>query len=124
MRRNAIKIALLSAFVPLAAGAQNLGGEALNKAAVKTAGYAEGSTVEGVISTVISMLLGLLGVIFLALTVYGGYMWLIARGDESKVEKAKSTIINSIIGLVIVLAAYAISYFVLTYLLVNSVKSS
>ena len=39
---------------------------------------------------------------------------MIARGNEQQVEKAKSIIINAIIGLVIVMAAYAITALVST----------
>lgn len=65
------------------------------------------------ISTIINTVLSFLGVIFLILMVYGGYMWMTAAGDEQKVDKAKDLIKNAIIGLIIVIAAYAISYFVL-----------
>ncbi len=85
-------------------------------------GYQQTTSVESLIGTVITAVLGLLGVIFLVLMVYGGYIWLIARGDEGKVEKAKDTIINSLIGLIIVLAAYAITYFVLDKLVGANVK--
>jgi len=46
--------------------------------------------------------------------VYAGYIWMIARGDEAKVEKAKDTIVNCIIGVVIVVGAYAITSFIIT----------
>lgn len=56
--------------------------------------------------------LSLLGVVFLLLIIYGGLIWMIARGNEQKVEQAKTTIEAAVIGLVIVLAAYAITYFI------------
>jgi len=83
-----------------------------------TAGRAQFSTAPGqvpvIIGTVIKTALGLVGIVFLILMVYAGYIWMIARGDESKTEKAKNTIISSIIGIVIVVAAYAITSFVVT----------
>jgi hypothetical protein len=112
---------LTTSLVPFAAHAQDIGGNDVNKAAVTVGGYTEGQSVEGLVGTVITAFLGLLGVIFLVLMVYGGYIWLIARGDEAKVEKAKDTIINSMIGLIIVLAAYAITYFVLDKLISSTV---
>jgi len=114
-------IAISAFLLPFAAAAQDLGQTDLYKAGVTTGGY-QVTPLESVISTVITAFLGLLGVIFLVLIVYGGYIWLIARGDEAKVEKAKNTIINSIIGLIIVLAAYAISYFVIDKLITGAVK--
>lgn len=68
------------------------------------------------IGGVIKGLLSLVGTIFLLLTVYAGILWMTAQGDESKVEKSKSIIRASVIGLVITLSAYAITFFVTTKL--------
>jgi hypothetical protein len=68
------------------------------------------------IGLLIGILLSLLGVIFLGLTIYGGIMWMTAEGKEERIEKAKGIITSCLIGLVIVLAAYAISVFVITAL--------
>jgi len=68
------------------------------------------------IAYIIQVLLGFLAVIFLVLMVYAGYNWMMARGNEEKVNKSLATIRMAIIGLIIVLGAYAISYFVFTYL--------
>lgn len=61
--------------------------------------------------------LALVGVIFLLLMVYGGYTWMIARGDETEATKAKDTITMASIGMAVVLIAYVITYFVLSYAL-------
>ena len=66
-------------------------------------------------SKAIGIILSILGVIFIALIIYGGVTWMIAEGNEQKVEKAKQIIIASIVGLVVVLAAYAASYFIISY---------
>lgn len=88
----------------------------LNKTADKTtgAGYDTGSetTLPEKIGGIIKIFLSFLGVIFLLLMIYGGYTWMTARGNEQEVEKAKSLIKNALIGLIIVLAAYAITAFV------------
>lgn len=70
------------------------------------------TTLAGTIGNIVQIILSLLGIIFMILMIYGGFVWLIAAGDESKVTTAKNVIRNSIIGLAIVLAAYAISNFV------------
>jgi len=80
------------------------------------AGFSSQTTVYSIIGTVIAALLSLLGVIFLGLTIYGGMMWMTAEGKEERIEKAKNIIVESLIGLVIVLAAYAISFFVINAL--------
>lgn len=69
------------------------------------------------IATVIEVLLGFVGVIFLVLMVYAGFMWMMARGNEQAIEKAKHLIESALIGLVIVLAAYGITVFVVKRLL-------
>ncbi len=80
----------------------------------KTAGE---SQITNTIATGIEILLGFVGVIFLILMVYAGFMWMMARGNEQRVEKAKSLIEAAVIGLVIVLAAYGITVFVVERLL-------
>jgi hypothetical protein len=66
-----------------------------------------------IVGTIINTLLSLLGVIFIVLLIYGGITWMTAEGDESKVEKAQIIIRNAVIGLIIIVSAYAISYFVI-----------
>ena len=64
------------------------------------------------IGYVIALLLEFLGIIFLLLLLYGGYLYLIDRGNEDKVKEAIKTIQNAVLGLIIVSAAYAIVYFI------------
>jgi lysylphosphatidylglycerol synthetase-like protein (DUF2156 family) len=82
-----------------------------------TSGVESGTQLASIIGTIISIALSLLGIVFLTLLVYAGYNYLMAGGDESKVETAKHTISRSIIGLFIVLAAYAIAKFVVPALM-------
>jgi len=57
---------------------------------------------------IVNFLLGLLGSIALALTVYAGYIWLIARGDESEIERAKAILVGSVTGMLLVLSSYTV----------------
>lgn len=61
----------------------------------------------------IQTLLSVLGVVFLVLLIYGGFLWMTARGNDQQVEESKEVIFSSVIGLIIVLSAYAVSYFVI-----------
>ncbi len=108
-------------FMPFAAKAQDLGSGLLTNTAVKNAGY-KNTPLELLIGGVVKIALDMIGVVFLVLIVYGGYIWMIARGDEAKVEKAKDTIINSTIGLAITLAAYGITYYVVNRLTESALK--
>lgn len=56
--------------------------------------------------------LSLVGIIFFIFIIYGGYQWMVGRGNEEDAKKAIETIFASIIGLIIVLFAYAITTFV------------
>lgn len=78
-------------------------------------GFADKSPAE-IVGTIIAGLLSLLGVVFLVLMVYAGYLWMTAQGDPKKADKAKDIIKNSVIGLVLVLAAYGITRLVVSLL--------
>lgn len=67
----------------------------------------------GVITLLIKAVLGLLGIVFLVLIIYAGILWLTAAGNEDRVKKAQGILKNAVIGIFIVIAAYALSYFIL-----------
>ena len=60
---------------------------------------------------IIRILLTLLGTLFVCLIVYAGFLWMTAGGSEEKAEKAKKLIYQSVIGLIIIFAAYSITIF-------------
>ena len=64
------------------------------------------------VSNVIRAFMGLLGIIAVVIILLGGFKWMTAGGNEEKVGEAKKLIISGIIGLVIILSAYAIAQFV------------
>lgn len=72
------------------------------------------------VGAIVGIILSLVGVFFLGLMIYGGYIWMMARGNEQEVEKAKNIIINSVIGIIIVVAAYAFTAFI-SGILMNTV---
>ena len=84
----------------------------------KTGGYDVGDTstsLESIISSVIYAVLGLVGVIFLVMVIYGGFTWMTAQGNEEKVKQANNIVMSSLFGLIITLAAYAISTMAINY---------
>lgn len=104
--------------VASAAGLEDAGSN-LRETGVQSYGAAaEAQSAEGylpsLIGGIIQIALLVIGAVLLILLVYGGYIWMIARGDSEKVKQAKEIIINAIIGIIIVFAAYAISSFVLS----------
>ena len=104
----------LSFFVPVKALDLGIGGA---QTAAGQAGYdAEGTTdktlaenIGGIIRTILTAS----GIIFTGLIFYAGYLWMNARGDESQVQKAKDIIETCIVGLVIAMASYGITNFVM-----------
>ena len=83
------------------------------------AGYNTANSSQGlgiIIAQVITAFLGLLGIIFVILIIMAGYKWMTAGGSAEDVKKAQDTIKRAIIGLIIVFAAYAITYFVFSSL--------
>ena len=73
------------------------------------------STPEGIIAMIIQTILSLVGVIFIILIIYGGFLWMTAGGNDQKIEKAKNILTRAIIGLAVVLLAYAISVFLVSF---------
>jgi hypothetical protein len=78
------------------------------------AGYNKAvATPDIIVGKIIRAVLVLVGVIFLVLIIYAGFLWNTAGGNEEQVKKAKKLISTSVIGLIIVLAGGIISGYVL-----------
>lgn len=67
-----------------------------------------------IVGSVIQIFLGFLGIIFLILTLYAGYLWMTAQGEKDKVKKAQDLLWSAVIGLFIVIAAQGLTYWILT----------
>jgi len=71
------------------------------------------SSLPTIIGNVIGAVLGFVGVILLLLMIYAGFLWMTAAGNEERVGKAKKIIFSSVVGVIIVMMAYAIASFVI-----------
>jgi len=65
------------------------------------------------IGRMINIFLGVLGIIFVLLVIYAGWLRIASQGDAGKVEKSNKLLVQAVIGIVIIVAAYAIANFVL-----------
>ena len=65
---------------------------------------------------VVQGVLGFIGVLFIVMIIYGGFVWMTAGGDSGKVQKAKDTIIKATIGIVIILSSYIIVFYIISKL--------
>ncbi|MFW0838146.1 MAG: hypothetical protein ACKKL5_04050 [Candidatus Komeilibacteria bacterium] len=72
-----------------------------------------------IIVMLIKSILGLLGLVFVVLILQGGFQWMTAGGNEASIKSAKNRLKNAIIGLLIIIAAYSITLFV-----INALKKS
>ncbi|MFA6171314.1 MAG: TrbC/VirB2 family protein [Patescibacteria group bacterium] len=71
---------------------------------------------KNLIVNVIQVALGFLGLIAVIIIIVGGFYWMTAGGNDEKVTTGRKYIVNGIIGLVIILAAYGITSWVITTL--------
>ncbi len=109
----------------LAEDAQNLSNAFGNEdSALKKAGEAAGygtkkedRDIDKIIGNVIFQIFSFVGVIFLILMVYGGFLWMTAAGSEEKTTKAKKLLTAALVGIIIVVGAGAVSYFVINFLM-------
>lgn len=68
--------------------------------------------IEDTAVNIIKVILSLLGLIALIIILMGGFKWMTSGGNEEKVGEAKKLLGAGVIGIVIILAAYAITQFV------------
>jgi len=69
-------------------------------------------TLQSYAANLIQALLGLLGIVFVALLIYGGYYYLTSAGNEEKVKKGKNVLKAAVVGIVIVLSGYTLTTFI------------
>lgn len=90
----------------------------LDKAGEKIYGSADTAQgdIFGMINTIIGAATGVIAVVLLVLIVYSGFLWMTSHGNDQMVTKAKATLTNATIGLVITISAYALARFVVDQL--------
>jgi hypothetical protein len=69
-----------------------------------------------IVARIINVLLGFLGLIAVGLIVYAGFIYMTSGADPKKVEQSKTIMKNALIGLVIIMSAFAIVSFIINKL--------
>lgn len=69
------------------------------------------------VGAIIKVALSFLGVIAIIIVLIGGFKYMTAGGKDDKLKEAKGWIISGIIGIAIILSAYAITTFVIEKLI-------
>ncbi|MDO8592296.1 MAG: pilin [bacterium] len=79
-------------------------------------GLSNAQDIRVIIAKIIRIALGFLGVIAVSLVIYAGWLWMTSQGNEEKIEQAKKILKNAVIGLIIILSAFAVVSFILNQL--------
>ena len=75
-----------------------------------------GGDVRVTIARIIRQAMAFIGIVMVVLMLYAGFLWMTAGGNDEQIGKAKGIIVAAIIGLAIVLSAYALTTFVINQL--------
>ncbi len=114
---SAILLLAVVAFAPVTAHAATGTMQASELGLSYGASIGLGSTdVRSTIASIIRVAMGLLGIVAVVIILVGGFKWMTAGGNEDQVGEAKKWIFSGIIGLAIILSAYALASFVITQL--------
>jgi Na+-driven multidrug efflux pump len=71
------------------------------------------------VARIIQWVIGIIGVVLVALFVYGGVVYATSIGNEERVDTGKKIMLYAIIGVVIIAIAFAVSSYVIQALFVN-----
>jgi hypothetical protein len=82
----------------------------LNAAAGDLLGRGDLITTAG---TIIQVVLGFLGIIFVILVLYAGFIRMTAQGDAAKVKKSTDIITGAVVGLIIIFTSYIVTTYVI-----------
>lgn len=109
----AIMAFLVLPFLTLPAAAQNTANFGLNEVNAGLNGVLSDADPRTIIGRIINVALGFLGVIAVAIILLGGFKWMTAGGNEEKTSEARKLLGAGVIGLVIILASWAIATYVI-----------
>ncbi|HLD00005.1 MAG TPA: hypothetical protein VJC11_03530 [Patescibacteria group bacterium] len=69
------------------------------------------------IGRMIRGILGLSGAVALLFFIYGGFLYLVAQGEQERIQRGKQTIVWATLGLVVIFGSYAFLNYLFTGLL-------
>ena len=109
-----LMIGLLGVFTPAVSAANGINicsEENQNSVYCQNKDKGEGQ-VNGIIKTIVEVLLMAVGAISIIMIVIGGILFALSSGDAQKAAKARSTILYAVVGLIVSIFASAIVNFV------------
>lgn len=98
-------------FLPVPAWAQ-AAGDTLGLQPIQKTINLGGGDIREIAGRIITVFLGLLGLIAFGLTLYGGFLIMTSAGNEEKVAQGKKVLTNAVVGLVIIMSTFAIVQFI------------
>jgi hypothetical protein len=72
------------------------------------------TSARGFILNILNFFLSFLGLVGVAVVIYGGYLYVTAQGEDGQIEKSKKILIYAVIGILVVLSAFALVNTVIT----------
>jgi hypothetical protein len=91
---------------------------------VQTYGGLRSGDLPTFVATIIRWLLGLIGVVLVAMFVYGGVMYATSAGNDERVETGKKIMIYAVIGTAIIVVAFIASDYIIRALLADPTTGS
>ena len=110
-KRAVATVAVIALMAPLVALGQV--GSQQDDTIASSFGLGSNTDIRTSIINIVQYILGFLGLIAVLIVLYGGFQWMTAAGNEERVTSARATLTAGLIGLVIILAAYALAQFVI-----------
>ena len=104
-------------FLPTLSLAQTLQSDINKQLQPFEANFGQAREPSVIVADIIGVVLTFLGIISVVLIIYAGFTWMTAGGNEEKIKKAKSILTNSVIGLIIIMASYALAKFIICHLM-------
>lgn len=119
MKKMALFLGLLGALTPLLTFAQADAGSLLSgtlsaRGELCSQGICLPTEETPLIVWVITTVFSILGILFLGLMLYAGFLWMTAGGNTEQVVKAKRILVQATVGLIITLSSFAIANTVLS----------
>lgn len=72
--------------------------------------------IRSTVASIIKVAMGLLGIVAVVIILIGGFKWMTAGGNDEQVGEAKKWIFSGVIGLAIILSAWALANFIINQL--------
>ncbi|PJA08555.1 hypothetical protein COX69_01960 [Candidatus Falkowbacteria bacterium CG_4_10_14_0_2_um_filter_48_10] len=69
-----------------------------------------------VAANILRYFLTFVGIIAVGMIIYGGYLWSVSGGDPDRINRAKKILKNAVIGLIVIISAFAIVTFIISLL--------